>query len=456
MFLHRPSLALVLVALLLLVLGGCGGGADDASAPQAADHAWWAGRVLYEVNVPEFGEDGTLDGVIPRLEGLAELGLEVLVLDPIHPRGGVSPADTTPAHPYAVADHLGVAPELGGMPAFTRFLAAAEARGFRVVLDMVFNHGAIDHVEMVDHGDWFARDESGDLTRRIPDWRSVADFVHADPAVRAYHQRVLKTWLARGVAGFRFLHANLQPRDYWRGVLAGVRRVDPEVYLLADARNPELLDVGFDGIYRPQFFEASTFAFLDDMAQLGLQDDIWLGAVDSTSGLGLRGTIFLEDRFLARAADVFPWPRGKGYAAALLTLPGTPKLYNGQEWGIASRPRLTRAAPIFPDQGHDGWREHYRDLLALRTGSEALRVGEARRVPASERELLVFTRTVDDEMVLVAVNFTDTGPEFTLPPALAGARWREWRDGGFTGEATELTGTIRVEPCGYRAWRRAG
>ena len=452
---HRPTLLLATVIAVAIGLAACGDDPDETAGAAPNSPEWYAGRVQYEINVPEFSSDGTLDGVIPRLDALGALGLEVLVLDPVHPRGGLSPTDTFPAHPYSVADHLTVADDLGGMPAFARLVDAAHARGMRIVLDMVLNHGAIDHVAIVDHPEWFARDDGGALTRKIDAWRAVADFVHDDPGVRAFHRQVLQTWLARGVDGFRFLHANLMPDDYWQEILDGVRRSHPEAYLVADAKNPKFLDLGFDGIYKPQFFEAATFGILDDMAQLDLRDDIWYGAVDTVYGIGHRGTIFLEDRFLVRAAETFPWPRGKGYVAVMLTISGTPKLYSGQEWGLAARPRLIRARPLDPAQGHEGWAAHYRDLLRLRTGSEALRIGEARWIEAEERELMVYTRAAPGETILVAANLTNTAPRFTLPEDLAAARWHEWDGGAFAAKATSLGGEIQVEPCDFRAWRRA-
>lgn len=449
---HRSLLLVVALASLGLGLVACSPSSEAPNASTVTSSDWYTGRVIYEINLPEFSPDGTLDGAIAGLDRLQGLGLEVVVLDPIHPRGGVSPTDTFTAHPYSVQDHLGVAAEIGGPAAFDRFLAAAHDRGIRVVLDMVLNHGAVDHVMMVDHPEYFARDAEGNLTRKIPTWRSIVDFAHDDPAVRGYHEQILKTWQARGVDGFRFLHANLQDHEYWRAVLGGMKRSHPEVYLLADAKNPALLEAGFDGIYKPQFFEASTFAIIDDMAQPGLQDDIWYAAVDTVYSIGARGTIFLEDRFLQRSAETFRWPLGQGYAAALMTLPGTPKLYNGQEWGVTTLPDLVQNAPLDPAAADAGWSALYEDLLALRTTVEALRIGEPRRLPAEKRELLVFTRETADETILVAVNFTDTGPEFDLPEDMARQNWREWTAGKFETEARPLSGKIRVEPCGYRVW----
>jgi glycosidase len=450
----RRMFTLAVAVAIASILVACNSPSEETSAESPRPgRDWYAGRVHYEINVPEFSSVGTFDGAIGHLDELRELGIQVVVLDPVHPRGGVAALDTIPAHPYSVKDHLAVADELGGHAGFTRFLDAAHARGMRVILDMVLNHGAIDHVAMADHPDWFARTADGQLTRKVTAWRTVADFDHDHAAVRGFHQQVLKTWRARGVDGFRMLHPNLQSPAYWREIVTGFRRSHPDLYLIADGKNPALLEAGFDGFYRPQFFEASTFAILDDLAQPGLQDDMWYAAVDTSSGIGVRGTTFLEDRFGQRATEVFPWPRGQGFVAALLTLPGTPKLYNGQEWGCRMPPRLAASLPLDRAAVDPRWRGLYRDLLALRTGNEALRRGEARRVVTPERELIVFTRETVGELVLVAVNLSDSAPRFSLPQDLAQRRWHAWSDGRFAAEATALPNMIRVEPCGYGAWR---
>lgn len=449
---RSPRTVRLAILVIIALLVGCSSQESAPSADTAAtDRDWYAGRVLYEINVPELGADGTLDGVIAQLDRLQDLGVQVLVVNPIHPRGANPDDPEAPSHPYAVADHLAVDEDLGGAPAFARFCAAARARGMRVILDMVLNHGAVDHVERSVHPDWFAGADGG-AERRITAWRTVVDFAHGDPAVLAYQETVLRTWLERGVDGFRCLHANLLPAASWQTLIGNLRRDHPALYLLADAIDPALLDLGFDGVYRPQLVQQAGFAYLDDMAQPGLQDDLWYGAVDTTINLGIRGTTFLEDRFGERAAVAFAWPRGRGFAAALLTLPGTPKLYNGQEWGCTERPRLATATPL-PADRDENWSRTYEDLLRLRTSSEALRIGEVRRIPVTERELLVFTRRTPDEHLLVAINLTDTAPVFPVPDDLAGLAWQEWREGRFAGDGQSIEGEQRVEPCGYRVWR---
>jgi glycosidase len=280
------------------------------------------------------------------------------------------------------------------------------------------------------------------------------DFDHDHAGARDYLHRVLRTWARRGVDGFRCLHANLQDGDFWTGALAAARGVRPGLVFVADSKDPRHLAEGFDAVARPQFLETSSFAFLDDVAQLALNDGMWLAVVDTVFDTAGRGVIFLEDRFTRRATEAFPWPRGAGYAAALLTLPGHPQLYNGQEWGCRQQARLAGPSPLDRTVRHAGWEALYRDLLRLRAASEAVRRGESRRVPASNREILVYVRELPQETVLVAVNLSGSGPQFALPDDLAARRWRPWRDGAF-GEPRALAGPVDLEPFGWRAWRAA-
>jgi glycosidase len=448
----RPAIVATVLTLSLLsaLLLACGD--DRLTASHASDPAWWEGETLYQITVSGFSEDGTLAGVIPHLDGLRDLGIRVLVLNPIHPAGGAV-GDSIPAHPYAPRDHLAVDPALGDVPAFTALCEAAHARGMRVVLDMLLNHGAVDHVAIDRHPDWFRRDAAGQLTRKVGAWRTVADLDHDHAGVRAYVQEMLATWADRGADGFRCLHANLQGGDFWRGVLADLHRTHPDLFLCADSRDPRHLDEGFDAILRPQFLEAASFAYLDDCAQLGLDDDIWHAVRDTADGTVGRGVIFLEDRFSKRAVETFPWPRGAGYAAALLTLPGHPQLSAGQEWGCAEPARLLEVAPLDRTVRHTGWGGLYRSLLRLRAASEAIRRGTMIRVPEDDRELLLTLRETGDERVLVAANLSGSSPRLELPEDLAGSRWCRWEGDAFEETPSRLSGEVRVEPYGWAAWR---
>ncbi len=201
---------------------------------------WWRDAVCYELYPRAFADGdgdgvGDLTGATARLEHLAWLGVDAVWVTPFYP----SPlADAG----YDIADHRGVAPELGGPAAFGRLVTRAHELGLKVLIDLVPNHTSHHHP-------WFrealaappgsrARERYVFRTGRgadgaLPpnDWRSafggpawtrVTDahgrpeqwylHLHApeqpdlqwrDPEVTADFEATLRHWLDRGVDGFR-------------------------------------------------------------------------------------------------------------------------------------------------------------------------------------------------------------------------------------------------------------
>jgi alpha-glucosidase len=204
----------------------------EASSP------WWADRTGYEIYVPSFADSdgdgwGDLPGVVSRLDYLADLGVDLLWLSPIHP----SPfAD----HGYDVADYLDVDPRFGTLADVDRLLADSDRRGMKVLLDLVPNHTSDEHR-------WFRRSRSSrdNPYRGYYHWRDPAPdggppnnwasafggpawtfdeatgqfYLHLfsarqpdlnwdDGRVADEFDAILRFWLDRGAAGFRIDVAN--------------------------------------------------------------------------------------------------------------------------------------------------------------------------------------------------------------------------------------------------------
>uniref|UniRef100_UPI0020C614AE alpha-amylase family glycosyl hydrolase n=1 Tax=Sphingomonas bacterium TaxID=1895847 RepID=UPI0020C614AE len=194
---------------------------------------WWETGVVYQVYPRSFADTdgdgvGDLPGIEHRLDYLAGLGVDALWLSPIFP----SPmADFG----YDVADYTGVAPVFGTLAAFDRLLAAAHARGLRLLLDFVPNHSSDQHPWFVESRssrtnpkrDWYIwRDPApggGPPNNWVSDFGGSAwawnagtgqYYLHAflkqqpdlnwrNPAVKAAMLDALRFWLDRGVDGFR-------------------------------------------------------------------------------------------------------------------------------------------------------------------------------------------------------------------------------------------------------------
>ena len=201
----------------------------------ANSNDWWRTAVIYQVYPRSFADSdgdgiGDLPGVTARLDALAELGIDAIWL---------SPFMTSPQRDagYDVADYCDVDPLFGTLADFDALVAAAHARGIRIIADLVPNHSSSDHR-------WFrealaagpgsperaryvfreGRGKDGELPPNNwtsvfggPAWTRVddgqwylhifdssqPDFDWSNPWVHDRFREILRFWLDRGVDGFR-------------------------------------------------------------------------------------------------------------------------------------------------------------------------------------------------------------------------------------------------------------
>jgi maltooligosyltrehalose trehalohydrolase len=110
----------------------------DTAAFEWSDDAWdrvaLDGLVLYELHVGTFSEEGTFDGVVPRLRGLRELGVTAIELMPVATLPGERGWGYDGLYTHAVH------PAYGGPHSLARLVNAAHAEGLGVILDVVYNH----------------------------------------------------------------------------------------------------------------------------------------------------------------------------------------------------------------------------------------------------------------------------------------------------------------------------
>jgi glycosidase len=109
----------------------------------------------------------------------------------------------------------------------------------------------------------------------------------------------------------------------------------------------------------------------------------------------------------------------------LLTLPGLPSLYSGDEVGAAFEPYRPHDPIIWGDS--QGLRDWYTRLIALRGKLPALRSRDLRVLDAgSADQVLAYVRPgrrVDSD-VLVLLNFGDSDATVSLPDDMLREGWR--------------------------------
>ncbi len=384
---------------------------DEANAaPVAGEPDWWRTGVIYQIYPRSFADSngdgvGDLPGIIERLDYLAgdrpgDLAIDAIWLSPIYPSPGFDVG-------YDVADYVGVDPRFGTLADFARLVDAAHRRGVRVILDLVLNHSSHLHPWFADsrssrtseHADWYIwRDPAGRSRTGKPlppnNWRSFfggpawawddqrgqfylhtflseqPDLNWREPAVRAALLEVVRTWLDRGVDGFRFdvfnaffKHADLpsNPRRVGgRGAYSWQHHVHDknqpeladalaEIRALVDER-PGRMTVGepFEMAVRDAAAHAAPRHLVFDFSLIETRWDArafgrTIAAREAIFGPDGWPTNVLSNHDRSRHASRFGDgthgdARAKVAATLLLTLRGTPFMYYGEEIGLHDVP----------------------------------------------------------------------------------------------------------------------
>ncbi len=470
------------------------GPAGPAAAVQW-NHEWARGAVFYEVFVRSFADSngdgiGDLRGLVQKLDVLndgnpattSDLGVDALWLMPVF----ASPS----YHGYDTTDYDTINPEYGTNADFETLCREAHRRGIRIVLDLVVNHTSSRHPWFLDsasgpgaaHRDWYLwrRDDPGwrqpwgnDPTwHRRGDsfyygifWSGMPDLNLENPAVRTEMKRVAKLWLDRGADGFRLDAArhliegpNGEQFDtpathaFWTDFSAFVRGLRPDTVLIGESWTDTAriaayfgrTDVVKGGDQLPLNFDFPLGAAIVDGVKDGnaagiagvledVRDDYPPGVIDAP---------FLTNHDMIRIATHLGGDTAKlkSAAAILLTLPGAPFVYYGEELGMQNGPGRqdeAKRTPLPWDATPGGgfttgtpWyafapgREtanvaaetgdprsllsRYRELIRLRHASDALSKGTLELLTSSKLDapVLAFVRRSAKEAVLVLHNVT--------------------------------------------------
>ena len=481
-----------LAALLLTLPAGTFGQSAADSLPE-----WRRQGVCYEIFVRSFADSdgdgvGDLPGLTARLDYVndgdpatpGDLGATCIWLMPI--------AQSPSYHGYDVSNYYQVNRDYGTNQDFQAFVAAAHQRGIRVIVDLVLNHMSSEHPffksALLDAAspwrDWFTwapapRPSPGwtaPVWHRVEDrdeyyyglfWRGMPDINLANAAATRELENVARFWLQdMDVDGFRLDavgHFFEGPDGQWkngpgvhpwlRDYAAFLRTVKPGVFTVAEVWD------NLDAIlpYYPDQLESHFMFEVADSLIAGVGNGRAAGFIATVARVQRslppgRWSPFISSHDRNRpisdlGGDV---ARARLAATLLLTLPGFPFLYYGEELGMSGvkpDPRLrtpmhwtrepaagfTTALPWEPlqpdsftanvavqDADAASLLNHYRKLIRVRAAEPALGA-DAEFIPLETGNGAVagYLRRAGDRAVLVVANL-GTGP-VAAPTILSGA-----------------------------------
>jgi len=414
---------------------------------------WWQDAVVYQIMLRSFQDSdgdgiGDIKGLIKRLDYLNDgdpkttddLGVNAIWLLPIF--------SAKSAHGYDTLDYKKVQAEYGSLQDFKTLIKEAHRRGIRIILDMVFNHTSDEHPWFKESKkntsstkrDWYVWRKSnpkwpqpwGGGTSWHPFgpffyygvfWKGMPDLNLRHIPVRREVAHISRYWLSLGVDGFRFDAARYmiegdaahkqgdQPEThaFWKEYRNNVKSVSKQVMLVGEIWTDihkitpyckgDEFDLAFhfplaDAIYHSITQRQSSILWRALEASYKMPFTCWAPFLSN------HDTTRIFTRFQQNATDM------RSAAWLLLTIPGTPFIYYGEElgtlqgtlhkgydtrmpmaWTKDTKGGFTTGTPWHPLPKHDkanvagqtkdanSFLSLYRKLIRVRLQYPALRVG---------------------------------------------------------------------------------
>ena len=428
-------------------------------------HAWDPrDAIVYQVVLDRFRGDagplapparpsdragGTLAGLRKALEAgeIEALGVNTLWLSPLYqnPEGEFAGTD---GHPYTsyhgywpIASRV-LDPRVTSEEELDRFMRLAHERGIRVLFDVVPNHVHEQHAWVKEHPDWFKPDclcgqGSCDWATHIKTCWFVPylpdlDWTNLDAAHAATSE--VMWWFDRwGADGLRIDAVPMMPRAATRRIAHAVRTRYEHAgnipYILGENfTGPggyqnlryDLGPFGLDGSFHFPLMWTLRATLAEESAPMGDIDTSFRAGEQAWDGAGAVMAMMIDNHDVSRFASVSAGSAGGDswtpapqpldpvvYAkqrvalATVLTLPGAPVVYYGDEVGLAGRndPDSRRVMPgeasLISSQVET--RAVVRKVGRARACSEALRRGALRTI-AADQERFVFARELPGDV----------------------------------------------------------
>jgi glycosidase len=310
-------------------------------------------QTIYQIYVRNHTKAGTFQALIKDLPRIAKLGAKIIYLLPIHPIG-VTARKGTLGSPYSIQDYYAINPELGTLDDVQAFLKQAHQLGFKVMMDIVFNHTSRDAVWVKTHPEFYYY-KDGQLANRIGDWSDIADLDLEQMKVQDALIEVLKYWTQFGFDAYRCDVAPIIPLSFWLRAKEEVAKINPQVFWLSESVHPSFIQYlrgnGFRAHADAEMYQAfdalydyDVFEFLKDYLYKRGDLKTYLTMVNTQSYMYPGDYVkahFLENHDVERIAKVVTNPLIlRNLTAWSFFQHGMGFIYAGQEYMANQLPSL--------------------------------------------------------------------------------------------------------------------
>ena len=465
------------------------------TAPVSGSANWWKEAVFYEIFVRSFSDSngdgiGDFNGITQKLDYLQELGITGIWLMPIFP----SPS----YHGYDVTDYYNVNPQYGTLDDFKNLIAEAHKRNIRIIIDLVINHTSDKHPWFKDakkdrnspYRDWYIWSDTdpkyaGPWNERV--WHSsptgfyygifesfMPDLNYENPAVTEEMKKIASFWLKDiGVDGFRLDAAKHLIEDgvnqqnttathlwYQKEFYPAYKTINPNAMTVGEL-NGDSLNVIAKYVSNDELDLAFNFPLANKFIESAMTGKAGFAAnilkFSESAIPDHRYATFLTNHDQNRVMSQLSGDVDKAKLAAflMLTSPGTPFIYYGEEIGMqGKKPDEDIRLPMQWDASANAgfstarpWRapasdyktvnvevqsgaknsllEHYRALIQLRNTFTALQTGEIITLKSGSPDVYAALRKDENGLFIVLANLSGKAvSDYEVPldeAALAGS-----------------------------------
>lgn len=425
------------------------------------------GRVFYEIFVRAFNDSnhdgiGDLKGVTEKLDYLKAMGIKGIWLMPINP----SPS----YHGYDVSDYYSINRDYGTMDDFKELIKEAHKRDIKVEMDMVINHTSTENPWFKEAStnkdskyrnyyiwtnDKKVASESSPINSQpwtpLSDeyyyslfWSGMPDLNYDNKDVRDEMKNIAKYYLDMGVDGFRldaamWIYTNDDNKNiaWWKEYSDYIKSINKNAVLVGEVWQSA------SKLIAPYYKSLdSCFNFpLADSIVTGVQSGSISNVISTANyaydkykavNKNFIDSPFLSNHDMNRSMNAFQSvDLAKHAAAILLTLPGTPYVYYGEETGMmgikpderirqpfiwdnkdksknssweSSDNNLNKVAVNVQEKDKNSLLNFYKTLINLRNNNNALKWGDFKAIDTENNGVAAYKRIYKNEQVYIYIN----------------------------------------------------
>lgn len=384
---------------------------------------WVKDKIIYEVNLRQFTESGSIKEFRKHLPRLKELGVGILWLMPIYPIGEINRKGSLGSY-YAVKDYKAIDPNYGNKDEFRELVMEVHSMGMYLILDWVANHTAWDNELTKTNPEFYTKDSLGNFIPPVPDWSDVIDLNYDNKNLWDCMAGALEYWVKEfDIDGYRCDVAGMVPTDFWDYATARLRKIK-NVFMLAEWESPEMHLNSFNMTYawdmhhllnkisKGESGPAEIIKMVKKDKNTYPSDAIRMQFITNHDENSWNGTEF------ERLGESV-----KAMAVLTFTLPGMPLIYTGQEIGLNKRLSFFEKDPVVWHESE--YTPFYQKLCRLKNENSVLHNGDSggsfREISNSKPEhVLSFSREGKNGQVVVIANLSDKKAEFEIKEKLKG------------------------------------